>query len=340
MKKNILIFISTAIGGLLLFLIFYLVNVTEVFINMTKIGPWGIGAFMANIIFIMLIGGFSWQIILRAYGHHLPFWDVFRIKTIGFAISYLTPSMYIGGEPVRIYLLGKKYGVSMTRIGATVVVDKFLELGAGLFYILLGSVYVLIRYELPPLLFLVLLVINAVLVGVMGLLLIGFIWKTRPFSSTLGILGKIKPLRKAVKAIMPTIIGLEKDIYSAFGKHGRSTLQAFSLNLLIGGLIFIKPALFFFFLRVFFNLSQLALLFALTHLLLALQFTPGALGIFEWGEVGIFGLIGISSEKALAYSLMVRIADLLVVAAAGGTGIHMGVKYLWGKRKDEGMCSL
>jgi len=340
MKRNTLIFISTVVGVLLLFLIFYLVNVAAAFSHMVRIGPWGIGVFITNVLLIILIGGFSWQIILRAYGHRLPFWDVLRIKIIGFAISYLTPSMYIGGEPIRIYLLGKKYGVSMTRIGATVVVDKFLELGAGLFYILLGSIFVLIQYKLPWQLFIPLVVINTVLVGTMILLLVGFIWKTRPFSSTVSILGKIRPLKKGIRIAMPTIIRLEREIYSAFGKHGKSTLQAFFLNLLIGGLIFIKPALFFYFLHTLFNLSQLALLYALTHLLLAFQFTPGALGIFEWGEVGIFGLIGIKSEKALAYSLMVRITDLLMVVAAGVTGLHMGVKYFWGKRKNEDLCSL
>ncbi|GAH23155.1 unnamed protein product, partial [marine sediment metagenome] len=63
-----------------------------------------------------------------------------------------------------------------------------------------------------------------------------------------------------------------------------------------------------------FKLSELALLFALTHLVLALQFTPGALGIFELGEVGVFKLVGIGPNRALAFSLMVRVTDLLGVA--------------------------
>ena len=272
--------------------------------------------------------------------YSLPFKDVLLIKTIGFAVSYLTPSMYVGGEPIRIYLLGKKHRISMTRIGATVVVDKFLELGAGLFYIFLGSIFTLVYYDLPPQLFVMLVVINTVFVGAMILLLISFIYKTRPFSPLIGALGKIRPLQKPVNFVMPTIFKLEGEIFSAFDKYGKSTLKAFLLNLFIGGLIFVKPFIFFYFLDFILNLPQLALLFALTHLILALQFTPGALGIFEWGEVGIFGLIGIASEKALAYSLMVRIADLLVVVGASIAGVHMGVKHFWGKRRDENMCSV
>jgi len=340
MKRNILIYISTAIGTILFFLVFYLFNIMRVFSQMVRIGPLGVGIFLINIFFIMFIGGFSWWVILRAYGHNLPFKDVLVIKTIGFAISYLTPSMYIGGEPVRIYLMGKRCGVSMTRIGATVVVDKFVELGAGLFYIFLGSIYVLISYKLPLHIFTAVLILNAVLVTAAILFLISFIYKKKPFSALANALKKIKLFEKPIEAVIPTILKLENDISSAFGKHGKSTLKAFFLNLISSGLIFIKPFIFFYFLHTLFALSQLALLFALTHLLLAFQFTPGALGIFEWGEVGIFSIIGIPSDKALAYALMVRIADLGVVAIAGYTGLHMGVKYLWGRGRNEDLRSL
>lgn len=340
MKRNIFIFISTGVGILLFFLVFYLFNILEVFSNMVQVGPLGIGVFILNASLIILIGGISWQIILRAYGFDLPFGDVLRIKTIGFAISYLTPSMYIGGEPIRVYLLGKKHRVSMTRIGATVVVDKFLELSAGLFYIFLGSIFTLIRYNLSPQIFTILVMVNVFFVVVMVLFLVSFVYKNRSFSALAGLLRKFKPLRKIIDLIMPTIIKLEKEIFFAFDKYGKTTFKVFLLNLLIGGLIFIKPGIFFYFLDLIFNLSQLALLFALTHLILALQFTPGALGIFEWGEVGIFGLIGVESEKALAYSLMVRLADLLIVAMASIIGVHMGVKHFWRKRKDEDMCSI
>jgi len=340
MKRKIFIYISTIVGIVFFFLVFYFFNITKIFSHMVGIGPLGIGVFIIDVFLIMLIGGFSWQIILKSYGHHLPFRDVFVIKIISFAISYLTPSMYVGGEPIRIYLMGKKCGISMTRIGATVVVDKFVELGAGLFYIFLGSVYIMIHYDLPPQIFTAVLVLNIILVSSAILFLIGFIYKAKPFSLLANTLRKVKIFKKPVEKAIPTILRLEKDISSAFGKHGKSTLKAFSLNLVSTGLIFIKPFIFFYFLHILLTLSQLALLFALTHLLLAFQFTPGALGIFEWGEVGIFSIVGIQSDKALAYALMVRIADLGVVAGAGAMGIHMGVKYLWGRNKDENLHSL
>jgi len=335
MRKNIALFISTGAGIALFILVFYLFNAIKVFSHLTKVGYLGICVFVGNVFLIMVIGGLSWQIIIRAYGQNLPFKDVLIIKIIGSVVSYLTPSMYIGGEPIRIYLLGRKHEVPMTRIGATVVVDKFLELGAGLFYIFLGSIYTLLYYALPLQVFLLLVVINALFVIAAVIFLVSFVFKKALFSTILNFMAKIKPLKKPVKSIMPFIVRLEKDIFFAFGRHKKSTIQAFLLNLVVGGLIFIKPAIFFYFLHRIFTLSELSLLFALTHIILAFQFTPCALGILEWGEIGIFSIIGVQSEKALAYTLMVRIADLLLVVVAVVTGLHIGVRYLWGKSSVE-----
>ncbi|MBC7190487.1 flippase-like domain-containing protein, partial [Candidatus Aerophobetes bacterium] len=185
MNQKLFILISTVAGIALFVLVFYLFNIARIFSHMIQIGSLGVGVFLLNVFLIILVGGISWQVILKAYGHRLPFRDVLIIKMIGTAISYLTPSMYIGGEPMRIYLLGKKHGVAMTRIGATVVVDKFLELGAGLFYIFLGSIYTLVYYKLPFQIFAVLVGVNAIFLVLAFLFLISFIFRTRPFSKIL-----------------------------------------------------------------------------------------------------------------------------------------------------------
>jgi len=334
-KRKTIVVISTVIGLVPFILVLYLFNLSQVFAHMMGIGYLGVGAFLVNIALILLVGGLSWQIILRAYGHDLPFLDVLAIKTIGFAVSYLTPSMYVGGEPVRIYLMGRKHGIALTRVGATVVVDKFLELSAGLFYIVLGSVYTLVSYQLPLKFFIMLIVLNAVFLGGAALFFIVFVFRLKPLSSILDLLARNRLLRRSLRKVSPFLRRLESDISVAFGQHKRVTLQAFALNLVAGGFIFIKPAIFFNFLNMRFSFPQLSLLYALTHLILALQFTPGALGIFEWGEVGIFSILGVGSAKALAYALMVRIADLLVVIIAAVIGVHMGLKYFWSGR---GQC--
>jgi len=335
MKRKLLIVLSGVAGIVLVILLFYFFDVAKIFSNVREVGPLGAGIFIGNVFLILLIGSISWQIILKSYGYNLPFKDVLIAKFVGSSISYLTPSMYIGGEPVKIYILGKKFHLSMTKVGASVVVDKFLELGAALFYVFLGSVWTLIDYDLPWQVYWALVGVNILFALGMGLVLFSFLFQSRYFSRLANLMGRIKPLSKVMSRAELTIAKVEGEIFSAFRQQKRNILFAFLLDFLAGGLIFIKPAIFFYFLHTIFSLSQLALVYALTHIILAFQFTPGALGVFELGAVGIYRLVGVGSQQALAYSLMVRITDLIGVAVAAGLGIHLGVKYFWRKKKDE-----
>jgi len=333
MKRNIFILLSTAVGIVLLILMFYLIGVEQVFSSMREIGFTGAAIFIANALFVLFISALSWQLILNSYGYHLPFRDVMVARVIGFAVSYLTPSIYIGGEPLRIYLISKKHSLSMPRVGATVIVSKFLELGAGLFFIYLGSICALIEYKLPLNIYLTILVVNVIFGVGAGIILRAFICQNKIFTYLANLLGRIKSFSNPINKIKPDISEVEEGIFLAFSEHRRETLFAFGLNLVGELLIFLKPAIFFYFLKIILKFSQLALLFALTHLLLALQFTPGALGIFELGEIGIFRLVGIGPEKVLAFTLMVRIADFIGVGIAAAFGLHLGLKTLLGAKE-------
>lgn len=333
MKKKFLILFSTITGLALLIVIFYLADIREVFSQTKEIGFLGAGIFIINAFFVIFISSLSWRLILKSYGYHLPLKDILTAKLMGLMVSYLTPSMYIGGEPLRTYVISKKHGLPFTRIGATVVVDKFLELGAGLFFVYLGSIWALIKYELSPQIYFTLLIVNILFGLGMGLLLVSFVFENKIFTNLAISLGRINLLSKAIGKIIPQISEIEGEVFLAFKEHRRETLIAFIFNLLSGFLIFLKPAIFFYFLKIVFSLSQLALLFALTHLVLALQFTPGALGIFELGAVGIYRLVGIGPDKALAFSLMVRVTDLIGVSIAIFLIIRFGLRRFW-ERKE------
>lgn len=99
MKKKFLILFSTIAGLALLIVIFYLVDIREVFSQTKDIGFLGAGIFIINASFVILISSLSWRLILKSYGYHLPFKDILTAKLMGLMVSYLTPSMYIGGEP-------------------------------------------------------------------------------------------------------------------------------------------------------------------------------------------------------------------------------------------------
>ena len=334
MKRRLFVLVTTLGGTALVVLAFYLIGLQKVIFQLQEVGLAGVCVFIINVLLIFIINAISWQIILKSYGHRPPFRDILATKIIGFVISYLTPSMYFGGEPVRAYLISKKHGLPLTEVGASVVVNRFLELGAALFFIYLGSIWTLVEYELPLLVRVVMLAVNVLMGLGMAALLLSFIYENRLFTDLANLLSRWNPLSKTVEKVKPHISKLEGEVFLVFKKHRREALLAFALNFLAGSLIFLKPAIFFYFLGIVFRLSQLSLLFALTHLILILQVTPGGLGVFELGEVAIYGLVGIDAQKALAFTLMVRVTDTVVVAIALFLGLHFGLKKLWRGKQE------
>ncbi len=334
MKRKIPIILSTVIGTVIVASIFRFADIGQIFLQVKEIGFLGAGIFLANAFLVILLASLSWRIILKSYGFSPPFKDILSAKIIGSMVSYLTPSMYVGGEPLRTYIISKKYEYPMAKIGASVIVDKFLELGAGLFFIYLGSILTLIEYKLPFQIYLTLLIVNILFSLAMGLFLISFIFENRVFTKIATFLGRISILSKVMDRMIPHILEIENEIFLSFRQHRRETFIAFCLNLLAAFLIFLKPAFFFYFLEFIFRFSQLALVFALTHLILAFQFTPGALGIYELGAVGIYRIIGIGADKALAFTLMIRFTDIIGVCIAVFLVIHFGL-FRFGSEKKE-----
>jgi glycosyltransferase 2 family protein len=84
-----------------------------------------------------VVEAYGWKITLGPSAKHLPFWRVLAIRTAGEAVNMTTPTAYVGGEPVKAYLL-KKHHVPMVQGLASVVIAKTTMTLAEVVFILLG----------------------------------------------------------------------------------------------------------------------------------------------------------------------------------------------------------
>lgn len=108
----------------------------------------------------------SWRLFLKRFQNYsVPFWELFRIKVAGEAANTLTPLNFVGGDPVRIWLLSKNFPVEIG--GASVVVDRTLQILAVVSLVFIGNVVSLFHLRLP--------VYARVLLGVSAALLLIFI---------------------------------------------------------------------------------------------------------------------------------------------------------------------
>jgi len=90
----------------------------------------------------------SWEFFLKRFDKHfIPFWQLFRFKVAGEAANTLTPLNFAGGDPVRVWLLKRHFPVEIA--GASVVVDRTLQMLATVSLIFLGNVAAVFKLDLP-----------------------------------------------------------------------------------------------------------------------------------------------------------------------------------------------
>jgi len=90
----------------------------------------------------------AWMQFLGRLSDGIKFWELFRIKITGEAVNTLTPVNFIGGDPVRIYLLKKNFPVSEG--AASVVVDRTLHSVAILVVVMIGIIVSFLTFESLP----------------------------------------------------------------------------------------------------------------------------------------------------------------------------------------------
>ena len=67
-----------------------------------------------------VLEAYGWRVTLGRWAEAIPFWRVLAIRTAGEVVNMTTPTAYVGGEPLKAYLL-KRHGVPLIDGLASVV---------------------------------------------------------------------------------------------------------------------------------------------------------------------------------------------------------------------------
>jgi len=325
--------LSVLAGFGILGAVLYFVGWRQILAEMDALGVPGILAVLGDVFLAMAAWVTSWHIILRAYGIRLPLGKNVGARLSGYAVSYLTPTLYFGGEPVRALMIANETAVPRTRIFATIIVERFLGGLSMIVFILIGGFYASISTTIPwsekrLLVAGVAFITFWILVG-----LANFAFNFKWISHSIRFLGRcLGRWRRVLERAALRVSETEDEVFDAFRRHWKATAAAFAVQTLATFFIYMRPQVFFHFsadLRLSF--PQLSLLFALNILLsFFLWVTPGGLGTGEAGSVVIFRLVepAITHEGAVAFSLMFKFAEWLLV----GAGIYFlakrGIKLL------------
>ncbi len=325
--------LSLLVGAASISLVLYFVGWREMLAAMGALSVVGAVEVFGVVLLTVSSWVVGWALLLRAYGIRTPLRRVAGARLSMFAVSYMTPTLYFGGEPFGAFLIADKESAPKTRVFATIIVERFL-LGVSLTMLMLvGGFYAAMSPSIPA---------SEKRIFIAGLgfiaawIVAGFVNFARNLKWVSRIvrgLGRLVPrwsdrLTRAAAKISET----EDEVSLAFTRHRKVTAVVFLIQIVTMLLTFVRPQVYFGATQgITFSIGQLAILYALYILLgFFLWITPGGIGTSEAGAIGIFRLIApsVTTSQSVAYSLTFKLAEAVFVAIGLWYLMQRGVSFL------------
>ena len=238
----------------------------------------------------------------------ISFRHAFAARLGGEAISFLTFTGPLLGEATKVALLRKR--VPLTYGVPALVVDNLLYNLSVVFFVLSGAVVMLVRYPLPPSVYLVLLAIAAV--AALGILVAAIAAKRRVMLMT-WIIDRLAQLRLSPKVILKRrdhIYHLESKVYDFYKHHPTAFFVMIACNLLAHATSVLEVYLALKMLGFQPDVAQSYIIESLTKVInFVFAFVPGTIGVYEGGtEVILQKGLGFTPAAGLALALVRKAA--------------------------------
>lgn len=293
----------------------------EIWATVRVLALWQVGVLLCLNLFIYGLITLRWWIIVRAENRSVAYLPLLLVGIAVFGVSYFTLGPHVGGEPLQVFYLQRRYKITFTHATASVILDKLLELLANFFLLVVGLTAILRAGIFSA---------NGTSswLSLSGLLLlcmwppvhIFFLYKrTYPVSATLRAIPFLKKDSKTIR-----FIGASERLAGTFcRRHGSSLVLAAVISVLAGVGMVSEFALIVNFLDI--ELSSWQTIAAWTAGWLALLAPlPGGLGALEAVEVFALGAFGIPAALAIGVTLVMRGRDLLI----GGIGLLLASRVI------------
>lgn len=300
--------------GLLVLLFVIVLDREEVLGHLQRITRRTVLGVVAFQLLIQVLATIQWGLVLREARILRGPWQVFAARVAGFAVTYLTPSMYFGGEPVRASVY-KRESIGTRKLYATIALDKYIELSTKFPCIIAGFavLVVLIRPSIA-----LVAAMGAALAAILAffVLLVVRLFD-RPDRFVRLVKGLARPLVRIDRRLAVRVVATMKEFareVAGIMAHRR----AFYLAMLTGVSVSVVEVL-----QTFFILGELApswaagdrlarsfAVFATVVIQALVAILPANLGGMEGIHLVIFNVLGLGSARSLIYTIFLRIGQL------------------------------
>ncbi|MCD6136542.1 flippase-like domain-containing protein [Candidatus Bipolaricaulota bacterium] len=308
--------ISTLFGIALMIIMVWIARPMDVLARISALRTAGIIAFVSTIIVGFSFGVEGWRTLLRSYGVKRSFPQTFAMMSGAYAVTFFTPSFHLGGEPVRAFAASDGFTRRSHEVIATILIERLIYLIIIATLLLAGGSIGLGRSSIP-------IVIQQGILAVAGaglvagaIVLVGMSRKATWASRTVTFILRHLPQWAWVKRVRDGLQQVEREVNEAFVSHRRDVLVSTLLFTLSVGMNLLAPLVFLSFAYGrFLSIEQLLIFFTLsTGFSLFSWLTPGGVGIMEGAYAGIFSIMGLPIDGAIAFSLLQKLSSLCIVA--------------------------
>ncbi|CUQ65288.1 lysylphosphatidylglycerol synthase transmembrane domain-containing protein [Candidatus Nitrospira inopinata] len=327
MLRYFLLALGLAVLG---FLIWH-IGPLNIYEAVAKLGPSVLAVILLPSFIMYAVEAYGWRVVLGPAGRAVPFWRLLAIRTAGEVVNMTTPTAYLGGEPIKAYLLNK-YNVPVAEGAASVVIAKTTMTIAEVCYILTGI----------ALGFLLLgagdsagYTVTAALlsVGVLVCSIAGFVFVQRRglFASILGVARALRVRSAFLESQEEHLHSIDRTILHFYRHHQRvfylsigvyffgwmaESLEVLVILHYLGGPTTILSA---------FSIGALAVFIKGGSF-----FIPGSLGAQDGGNVLLLKAFGYGEVTGLTFALLRRFRELVWI------GIGLLCLAVMGKKKVHG----
>jgi uncharacterized protein (TIRG00374 family) len=313
-RKWLLRALVFAILALLLWWAFRKAPLAAIWTAILQLRAWQIAVILLLNAIFFIVATLRWWIIIRAENKNVPYFPLLGVRVSVFGVSYFTLGPQVGGEPLQILALQRRYGLSYTHATATVLMDKLLEFLVDFFMLAIGltaflRVGVLAETGLQ---FSVDLLLLAFLIFWPPIHLILLYNHHYPLTGLIYRLPFIKKQSKPVRFLRAA----ERLAGRFCQRHPQRLIAAIGCSILAGAGMLLDYALMTTFLNIPLPFWHMTAGWMMGWVSLVMPL-PGGLGALEASQVFTLGKFGFTAAAALSLALFIRGRDMLI----GGIGL-------------------
>ncbi len=306
-KKYKLILISIFLGIVFFILAILSFDFNQVIANFEEISAskFILYFLVANTTFSIAV--WRWDVILKSYSLKINFAKLYLWRLSGWAGNYITPSAYIGGEPIRAMLISKETGAPFKLALANVVADSFLNTFTEILFTSFGSFFAILHFSkflrFEETFFITILVIVIVIYFLY--------WRIANGKYLLCSILKFLKVHKWKPNFFTGILEFE-ELFIDFFKNKKTALKK---GLIISVFMYLTSLLEFWLLGYFLGVNMSlwqVILFKVFVVLGYILPIPAGLGSAEISLAKFFEIFGYAPSLGVAYNLLIRLKDSLL----------------------------